>query len=63
MIHMDPVEVHDARVLAIKEKLGRVLHALDDRLTFHDFRVVFGKEQINLIFDLVVPLPITKKKS
>ena len=55
VIHMDPVEVHDARVLAIKEKLGRVLHALDDQLTFHDFRVVFGKQQINLIFDLVVP--------
>ena len=62
VIHMDPVEVHDARVLAIKEKLGRVLHALDDRLTFHDFRVVFGKEQINLIFDLVVPFTYNEEE-
>ena len=62
VIHMDPVEVHDARVLAIKEKLGRVLHALDDRLTFHDFRVVFGKEQINLTFDLVVPFTYNEEE-
>ena len=62
VIHMDPVEVHDARVLAIKEKLGRVLPALDDRLTFHDFRVVFGKEQINLIFDLVVPFTYNEEE-
>lgn len=62
VIHMDPVEVHDARVLAIKEKLGRVLHALDDRLTFHDFRVVFGKEQINLIFDLVIPFTYNEEE-
>ena len=62
VIHMDPVEVHDARVLAIKEKLGRVLSALDEQLTFHDFRVVFGKEQINLIFDLVVPFTYSEKE-
>ena len=62
VIHMDPVEVHDARVLAIKEKLGRVLSALDQQLTFHDFRVVFGKEQINLIFDLVVPFTYSDKE-
>ena len=61
VIHMDPVEIHDARVLAIRAKLGRVLHALDERLTFHDFRVVFGKEQINLIFDLVVPFDYSEE--
>lgn len=62
VIHMDPVEIHDARVLAIREKLGRVLHVLDSQLTFHDFRVVFGKEQINLIFDLVVPFTYSEQE-
>ena len=62
VIHMDPVEIHDARVLAIREKLGRVLRALDEQLTFHDFRVVFGKEQINLIFDLVVPFTYNEQE-
>ena len=55
MIHMDPVEIHDTKVLAVKNKLNHVLQALDAQLTFHDFRVVFGQQQINLIFDLVVP--------
>ena len=55
VIHMDPVEIHDTKVLAVKNKLNHVLQALDARLTFHDFRVVFGQQQINLIFDLVVP--------
>lgn len=62
VIHMDPVEIHDARVLAIREKLGRVLHVLDSQLTFHDFRVVFGKEQINLIFDLVAPFTYSEQE-
>lgn len=55
VIHMDPVEIHDTKVLAVKNKLNHVLQALDAQLTFHDFRVVFGQQQINLIFDLVVP--------
>ena len=55
VIHMDPVEIHDEKVLAVKAKLNGVIRALDPDLTFHDFRVVNGQEQINLIFDLVIP--------
>ena len=62
VIHMDPVELHDARVLAIKSKVSNILHALDGQLSFHDFRVVFGQEQINLIFDLVVPYSYTEQE-
>lgn len=61
VIHMDPVETHDVRVLAVKSKLSHVLKALDPELTFHDFRAVFGQEQINLIFDLVVPFSYSEK--
>ena len=61
VIHMDPVEIHDARVLAVKSKLSHVLKALDPELNFHDFRAVFGQEQINLIFDLVVPFSYSEK--
>ena len=32
------------------------------RDSFHDFRVVFGQEQINLIFDLVVPYSYTEQE-
>lgn len=55
VIHMDPVETKNQTILAIREKVDRVIRALDPKLSFHDFRVVNGESQINLIFDLVVP--------
>ncbi|MDO4491916.1 MAG: cation diffusion facilitator family transporter [Lachnospiraceae bacterium] len=61
VIHMDPVEIHDARVLAIKEKLERILAVLDEQLTFHDFRAVFVDSEVNIFFDLVVPYSYNDK--
>lgn len=55
VIHMDPVEMHDKKVLEARDKLHRIVTALDPDLSFHDFRMVSGEKQINLIFDLVVP--------
>lgn len=55
VIHMDPVETQDKKVLEVKDKLNRVIKALDPKLSFHDFRVVNGDQKMNLIFDLVVP--------
>lgn len=55
VIHMDPVETHNELVASFKDMLTDVLENVDNRLSFHDFRMVDGKERINLIFDLVVP--------
>lgn len=55
VIHMDPVEVRDERVLAVKGELEKVLQEIDPEITFHDFRMVWGENQINLIFDILVP--------
>ena len=55
VIHMDPVAVKDERVSELKAEVASVLKKLDERLSLHDFRVVDGKQQINLIFDVVVP--------
>lgn len=63
VIHMDPVEIHDEKVLAVKTKLNGVVQALDPQLSFHDFRVVNGQEQINLIFDLVIPFTYTPEEA
>lgn len=63
VIHMDPVETHDAEVLAIKEKLQNIIAALDPELAFHDFRLVKGQKRINLIFDLEIPLSYGQKES
>lgn len=61
VIHMDPVEMRDKEVLALREKTSRIVHALDPELNFHDFRVLKENEQKNLVFDLVVPDSYTEK--
>ena len=62
VIHMDPVETKDEHVLEAKEKVEKVLRAMDPKLSIHDFRMVPGTDQINLIFDLVVPFEYDQKK-
>ena len=55
VIHMDPIDVNNAHVAALREQADAVLRSIDERLSMHDFRVVDGERQINLIFDVVVP--------
>ena len=52
---MDPIETHDKRVLSVRSQVAEAVHTVDPELSFHDFRMVDGKNQINLIFDLVIP--------
>ena len=62
VIHMDPVEMKDQRVLRIRDKAVRLLHDLDPACSIHDFRVVHGEHQINLIFDMVIPIEYSEEK-
>ena len=62
VIHMDPVEMKDKRVLKIRDKTVQLLHDLDPACTIHDFRMVHGEHQTNLIFDMVVPIDYDEKK-
>ncbi len=55
VIHMDPVQTSNRQAQEYRRMVGEILDGLDSRLTFHDFRMVPGRERINLIFDLVVP--------
>mgnify|MGYP000631595886 FL=1 len=55
VIHMDPIDINNAYVNALREQTDGVLRQIDGQLTMHDFRIVDGKRQINLIFDVVVP--------
>lgn len=59
VIHMDPIETKNAKVDDYRKIAGEVLDQVDSRLSLHDFRIVDGKEQVNLIFDLVVPRDYT----
>lgn len=62
VIHMDPVETKDAHVLEVRHQVEQILDAVDSRVSIHDFRMVDGKEQINLIFDMVVPFEYSTQK-
>ena len=55
VIHMDPVETRDQELLKAKKQVHQVLAGIDEQITFHDFRMVNGENQINLIFDVVMP--------
>ena len=61
VIHMDPIEVNDKKVLENKEMIINIISELDSRASIHDFRMVNGEHHINLIFDLVVPFSYTKE--
>lgn len=62
VIHMDPVEMNDVMVLEKKELVTDIIRNLDERASIHDFRVVNGEYQINLIFDLVIPFSYTPEE-
>lgn len=55
VIHMDPLEVKDEKVAKIRKQTEKATMHLDDKCSIHDFRMVDGEDQINLIFDLVIP--------
>lgn len=62
VIHMDPVEMKDEHVLSAKKHVLGLLDALDPQVSIHDFRMVDGRDQINLIFDMVVPYEYDHKR-
>ena len=62
VIHMDPVETEDKKVLAIKKDAEEIIKEMDKRVSIHDFRVVEGRDHKNLIFDMVIPYEYDKEK-
>ena len=54
-LHMDPIETDNEEVNFHKQKVEVILNNLNNNLSFHDFRMVFGKTHTNIIFDVVVP--------
>ncbi len=62
VIHMDPVETKNEETMSIKKMLEEELLKLDKQCSIHDFRMVDGEKQINLIFDMVVPIHYDKEQ-
>ena len=61
VVHMDPIVTDDAATAQAFMALSRIVTAVDERLTIHDFRMVTGPTHTNLIFDLVVPFDFPVK--
>lgn len=59
VIHMDPIEMNDVMVLEKRDLITSIIMNLDSKASIHDFRLVNGEYQINLIFDLVIPYSYT----
>ncbi len=55
VIHMDPIDVGNEKTVEMKEEMVKLVKAIDERLTIHDFRMVTGTTHHNMIFDVVVP--------
>ncbi|MDL2295789.1 cation diffusion facilitator family transporter [Lachnospiraceae bacterium OttesenSCG-928-E19] len=62
VIHMDPIETKDEVTLAIRGQIEHAISELNPVMSIHDFRMVEGKERINLIFDMVVPHEFTEEE-
>lgn len=55
VIHMDPIDVGNEKTVEMKEEMVKIVKAIDERLTIHDFRMVTGTTHHNMIFDVVIP--------
>ena len=55
VIHMDPIDVGNEKTVEMKEDMVKLVKAIDERLTIHDFRMVTGTTHHNMIFDVVIP--------
>ncbi len=55
VIHMDPIVTDDEVVNYARAEMAKKLGTLYEGLTLHDFRMVKGEKQNNLIFDVCLP--------
>lgn len=60
IIHYDPIETENETVRELKEYTANVIAGIDEKLAFHDFRIVEGHTHTNILFDLVVPYKYEK---
>ena len=62
-IHMDPIDTKNPEIPLIKDKINETLKSLNNRITFHDLRLVAGPTHTNILFDIVIPSGIKIEKS
>lgn len=60
--HLDPIVTDDERVNEMKGKVVSIVKEIDESLSIHDFRMVFGENRTNVLFDILVPYGFKKTK-
>lgn len=55
IIHMDPVDLNNQRLNILKEQTKDILEQINPEMTLHDMRIIPGKKNSNLLFDVVKP--------
>lgn len=56
VIHMDPIAVDCDRTAEVKSRVVDIVKSIDNSLNIHDFRMTDGENNINLIFDVEIPM-------
>ena len=62
VIHMDPIDTDNEAVQSTRKIISDAVKEKDPSASIHDFRMVSGTDQINLIFDLVLPYSYKKEE-
>ena len=62
VIHMDPIDTDNEAVQNTRKIISDAVKEKDPSASIHDFRMVSGTDQINLIFDLVLPYSYKKEE-
>ena len=55
-IHLDPIVVDDEKVSEMYDFVKETVRQVDEDFSIHDFRMTYGGNHINLIFDLSIPV-------
>ncbi len=55
-IHLDPIVVDDEKVSEMYDFVKASVRQVDEDFSIHDFRMTYGGNHINLIFDLSIPV-------
>lgn len=58
IIHSDPIDVNNERLKELKIAIKEELELINDKLLYHDVRMVPGITHTNLIFDVVKPFDL-----
>ena len=56
VIHYDPVVTDDPELNSLKNRVAEMLYVRNGRLRLHDFRMVPGRNHMNLVFDVTLPV-------